>query len=171
MTKSWIRRTGSGFEAIAARVTRPGTGKPNVIRERCGVDPTGLREEDKPYLRRSLLWSAHPGLPLGQPGGTGVEKSAEAIVAPPGEGPNLGLQGADRWIHGRIQPTTASHPPGWAWAIPQGCGGTAPLRKVEAFAVRGVPPQSGLGGVCRFHQSKKPPYTTKYVRWCGRTGS
>jgi hypothetical protein len=54
-----------------------------------GVDPTGLREEDKPYLRRSLLWSVHTGLPHGQPGGTVAEKSAEAIVAVPGEGLHL----------------------------------------------------------------------------------
>jgi hypothetical protein len=47
----------------------------------CGVDPTGLREEDKPYLKRSPPWSLHTGLPHGQPDGTAVEKSAAAIVA------------------------------------------------------------------------------------------
>jgi hypothetical protein len=89
MTKSRIRRTGSGYEAFAAWVTRPGTGKPNGHSERCGVDPTGLREEGKSYLRRSRLWSVHTGLPRQQCRGTEAEKSAEAIVAQPGEGLNL----------------------------------------------------------------------------------
>ena len=65
---------------------------------RCEVDPTGLREEGKPYLRRSPFRSAHTGLPHGQPDGTGAEKSAEAIVVQPDEGLNLLVQGADGWI-------------------------------------------------------------------------
>ena len=44
-------------------VTQPGMGKPDCHSERCGVDPAGLREEGKPYLRRSPLRSAHTGLP------------------------------------------------------------------------------------------------------------
>lgn len=40
-------------------VTRPGTGKPNLSFRTCAVDPADLREEGKPYLRRSLLWSVH----------------------------------------------------------------------------------------------------------------
>jgi hypothetical protein len=55
----------------------------------CEVDPAGLREEDESYLRRSLLWFVHTELPRQECNGTGVEKSAEAIVALPGEGPNL----------------------------------------------------------------------------------
>ena len=43
--------------------TQPGMGKPDGHSERCGVDPAGLREEGKSYLRRSPLRSAHPGLP------------------------------------------------------------------------------------------------------------
>ncbi len=95
MTKSRIRRTGSGYEALAAWVNRQATGKPKGHSERSGVNPTGLREGDKPYLRRSRLWSVHTGLPRQQCSGTGVEKSAEAKVAQPGEGPNLLVQGAE----------------------------------------------------------------------------
>lgn len=35
-------------------------GKAQLSSGAAGVDPTGLREEDKPYLRRSLLWSVTP---------------------------------------------------------------------------------------------------------------
>src|SRR6185312_17486986 len=100
MTKSRIRRTGSGYKANVAWGTRPGTGKPYRHSERCMVDPTGPGEEGTSYLERSPFWSAHTGLPPEQFGGTGVEKSAEAIVAQPGEGLNLLTQGAEgriRW--------------------------------------------------------------------------
>src|SRR5271163_2201715 len=63
MTKSRTRRTGSGYKALQCWVTRPGTGKPDCHSERCGVDPTSLREEGEPYLRRSPPRSAHTGLP------------------------------------------------------------------------------------------------------------
>src|ERR1700736_3256217 len=104
MTKSRMRRTGSGYQAVSAWVTRPGTGTPYSRPERWEVNPPGPREEGQSYLRRSRLWSAHTGLPLEQSCGTGVEKSAEAIVAEPGEGPNLRMQGAD----GRTRGTHSS---------------------------------------------------------------
>src|ERR1017187_6459413 len=63
MTKSRTRRTEIGYKATQYWVTRPGTGKPDCHSECCGVDPAGLREEGKPYLRRSPLWSVHTGLP------------------------------------------------------------------------------------------------------------
>jgi len=66
-----------------------GRGSPIVIRNAVWVDPTGLREEGKSYLRRARPWSAHNGLPPEQSGGTETEQSAEAVVARPGEGPNL----------------------------------------------------------------------------------
>ena len=75
-----MRRTGSGFEAITAWVTRPGTGTPYCHSERCGVNPPHRREEDEPYLRRSPLASGF-GLPSLQNAGIRAEKSAEAIVA------------------------------------------------------------------------------------------
>lgn len=99
MTKSRIRRTGSGYQASVERVTRPGTGKPNSHSGAMRVDPTGSGEEGMSYLGRSPVLSGQIGLLHGQPGGTGREKSAEAIVALPGEGPNLAMQGAD----GRIR--------------------------------------------------------------------
>src|SRR5690348_6983989 len=90
MTKSWIRRTGSGYKAVAALGNPARDGDtPDSHSERCGVDPTSPREGAKPYLRRSRLWSIPNGLPREQSRGTGAEKSAEAIVALPGEGPNL----------------------------------------------------------------------------------
>src|ERR1035441_10596113 len=96
------RRRNRGFDVQKADirpsqrwVIRPGTETPDCHSERCRVNPTGPREEDKPYLRRSPLWSVHTGLPREQSRGTGVEKSAEAIVALPGEGLNLLMQGAD----------------------------------------------------------------------------
>jgi len=70
-------------------VTQPGMGKPDGHSEYCGVDPAGLREEGKPYLRRSPFWSAHTGLPRQQWRGTETEKSAEAVLVQPNEGPNL----------------------------------------------------------------------------------
>jgi hypothetical protein len=39
-------------------VTQPGMGKPDCHSERCGVDPAGLREEGRSYLRRSPALSA-----------------------------------------------------------------------------------------------------------------
>jgi hypothetical protein len=66
-----------------------GWASPIVIRNAVWVDPTGRREEGKSYLRRARSWSAHHGLPLEQSSGTETEQSAEAVVAQPGEGPNL----------------------------------------------------------------------------------
>jgi hypothetical protein len=66
-----------------------GRGSPIVIRNAVRVDPTDLREEGKSYLRRARSWSVQRGLPPEQSGGTQTEQSAEAVVAQPGEGPNL----------------------------------------------------------------------------------
>ena len=60
------------ISGLAAWVNRQATGKPNGHSERSGVNPTGLREEGKSYLRRSLLWSVHTGLPRQQCSGTGA---------------------------------------------------------------------------------------------------
>jgi hypothetical protein len=89
MTKFWTRRTETGYKAVVGGVTQPGMGMPNSHSDASGVDPAGLKEEGRSYLRRSLLWSVHTGLPWAQSRGTGVEKSAEVIVAQPGQGPNL----------------------------------------------------------------------------------
>jgi len=90
------RRRNRGFDVqkpdrrpLQGWITRPGTGKSNLSFRSCGVDPASLREEGKSYLRRSPFWSVHTGLPRQQCRGTGAEKSAEAVVAQPGEGPNL----------------------------------------------------------------------------------
>src|SRR5208282_85332 len=53
MTKSRTRRTGSGYKANVAWVTRPGTGMPDSHAERRMVNPTGPREEGASYLERS----------------------------------------------------------------------------------------------------------------------
>src|SRR5713226_117374 len=94
MTKSRIRRTESGYKASVAWVTRPGTGMPDRHSERHAgkSDGSGRRRH---VLPREVSGSVQNiGLPHGKPDGTGPEKSAEAIVAPPGEGPNLPMQGA-----------------------------------------------------------------------------
>src|ERR1700693_1833383 len=81
MTKSRIRRTGSGYKASVAWVTRPGTGKPDHHSERHAgrSDGSGRRRH---VLPREVSGSVQSiGLPRGQPGGMGLEKSAEAIVA------------------------------------------------------------------------------------------
>src|SRR5882724_12148900 len=81
MTKSRIRRIGSGYQASVVRVTRPGTGKPNGHSERHAgrSDGSGRRRH---VLPREVSGSVQKiGLPHGQPGGTEPEKSAEAIVA------------------------------------------------------------------------------------------
>src|SRR2546422_6240067 len=93
MTKSRIGRTGSGYQASVAWVTRPGTGKPYGHSERHAgrSDRSGRRRH---VLPREVSGSVQSiGLPHGQPGGMGPEKSAEAIVA-----------GAAWWFHakGRI---------------------------------------------------------------------
>ena len=93
MTKSRIRRTGSGYQANVVWVTRPGTGKPNGHSEHHAgrSDGSGRRRHVLPREVSSAVQSI--GLPHGQPGGMGLEKSAEAIVA-----------GAGLWFHakGRI---------------------------------------------------------------------
>src|SRR6266516_6767923 len=97
MTKSRKRRTGSsrvaggcgGYQANVIWVTRPGTGMPDCHSENRMVDPTRPGEEGTSYLERSPFRSVHTRLPQQQCDGTGSEKSAEAVVARPGEGPNL----------------------------------------------------------------------------------
>src|ERR1700683_264207 len=81
MTKSRSRRTASGYKASAVRVTRPGTGMPYGHSERHAgrSDGSGRRRH---VLPREVSGSVQSiGLPHGQPGGMGLEKSAEAIVA------------------------------------------------------------------------------------------
>src|SRR5271156_4968286 len=94
MTQSRIRRIGSGYKASVAWVTRPGTGTPDRHSERHAgrSDGSGRRRHVSPREVSSPVQNI--GLPHGQPGGTGLEKSAEAIVAQSGEGPNLPMQGA-----------------------------------------------------------------------------
>ena len=58
-----------------------GRKSPIVIRNVVRVDPTGLREEGKSYLRRARSWSKHYRLPLEQSSGIQIEQSAEAVVA------------------------------------------------------------------------------------------
>jgi hypothetical protein len=102
MTKSRIRRIGSddigyrgGYQASVGWVTRPGTGRPDRHSERHAgkSDGSGRRRHVLPREISGPVQSN--GLPHGQSGGTGLEKSAEAIVALPGEGPNLAMQGAE----------------------------------------------------------------------------
>src|SRR5229473_3575400 len=94
MTKSRIRRIGSGYKASVVWVTRPGTGMPYGHSERHAgrSDGSGRRKDILPREVSGPVQSI--GLPHEQSGGMGQEKSAEAIVAPPGEGPNLPMQGA-----------------------------------------------------------------------------
>src|SRR5260370_27728318 len=94
MTKSRIRRIGSGYKASMAWATRPGTGTPDRHSERYAgrSDGSGRRRHILPREISGPVQSI--GLPHGQPGGRGSEKSAEAIVVQPGEGPNLPMQGA-----------------------------------------------------------------------------
>src|ERR1700674_5941069 len=94
MTKSRIRRTGSGYKASVVWVTRPGTGMPYRHSERHAgkSDGSGRRRH---ILPREVSGSVQSiGLPPGQPGGVGQEEAAEAIEPKPGEGPNLPMQGA-----------------------------------------------------------------------------
>jgi len=72
-----------------AWVTRPATGEPNSHADVMGVDPARPGEEGMSCLERSPIRSVHTRTTAGRPDGTGSEKSAEAIVAQPGEGPNL----------------------------------------------------------------------------------
>ena len=164
-----MRRTGSGFEAITAWVTRPGTGTPYCHSERCGVNPPHRREEDEPYLRRSPLASGF-GLPSLQNAGIRAEKSAEAIVA------TVAVRSSRRAefsiVGSRLQDANTGSADNSATAEPRLGGEAEPTCWVR-------------GGPCRFrhltdpcpwrllplHQSEKPPYTIKYVRWCGRTGA
>src|SRR5579863_8000532 len=101
MTQSRMRRTGSddtshrgGYKASVVWATRPGTGTPNCHSEHHAgrSDVSGRRRH---VLPREVSGSVQNiGLPCGQPYGKAPEKSAEAIVALPGEGPNLPMQGA-----------------------------------------------------------------------------
>src|SRR6059036_3098333 len=84
MTKSRMRRTGSGYKASVVWVTRPGTGTPDRHSERHAgkSDAAGRRRHVLPREVSSSVQSS--GLPHGQLGGKEREKSAEAIVAQPG---------------------------------------------------------------------------------------
>ena len=151
-------------------VTQPGMGKPDGHSEYCGVDPAGLREEGKPYLRRSPFWSAHTGLPRQQWRGTEAEKSAEAIVATTGEGLNLRMLGADdvdsmtAWIANSADPNGPVCASAWRH------GGTD-LQRSRRSSLFTASYRSGPWRITiAFQRLKKPPYTSKYVRWCGRTG-
>lgn len=65
------------------------------------------------------------GQPHGQPGGTGPEKSAEAIVARPDEGPNLPNARSRRSISMNTeQQKGGSHP------ADGGMGGTQPSKNI-----------------------------------------
>src|ERR1035438_5206130 len=89
MTKPRMRRTASGYKARVARVTRPGTGMPHRHSER-HAGKSDVCSKRRLLLPREVSSSVRSsGLPHRQPGGKGPEKSAEAIVAQPGEGPNL----------------------------------------------------------------------------------
>jgi|HubBroStandDraft_3_1064219.scaffolds.fasta_scaffold895517_2 hypothetical protein len=72
-----------------AWVTRPATGMPDSHADVMGVDPTRPGEEGMSYLERSPIRSVHTRTTAGATRWDGSEKSAEAIVAQPGEGPNL----------------------------------------------------------------------------------
>src|SRR6266550_3736952 len=98
MTKSRMRRTGSGYQASVVWVTRPGTGTPNRHSEHHAgrSDESGRRRHVLPREIFGLVGDTRR-LPHGKPDGTESEKSAEAIVAQPGEGLNLRMQGAEGW--------------------------------------------------------------------------
>src|SRR5438876_6540464 len=163
MTKSRIGRTGSGYQASVAWVTRPGTGKPNGHSDRHPGRPdrSGRRRHVLPREVSSSVQRI--GLPHGPPGGMGLEKSAEAIVA----GAALWFRakgrifrcreqsGETRWVD---RPAIALPRTGWRFR-----GAVArrnqPAAFEEAMATHGIPSATGLGaGVVRFHLLKKPPY-------------
>jgi len=100
------RRRNRGFDVQEADMRpfqRGSAGK----RRRCPIAiQTPRGRSDEPARRSQVLPEEisvlvrHTGLPQQQCRGTGAEKSAEAIVAQPGEGLNLLMQGADgrfRW--------------------------------------------------------------------------
>jgi hypothetical protein len=64
------------------------TGKPNSHTD-LTVDPTNPGQKGTSYLERSPAPSRSDETILRASGGEGREKSAEVIVARPGEGPNL----------------------------------------------------------------------------------
>src|SRR5260370_9565203 len=110
MTKSRIRRIGSGYKASMAWATRPGTGTPDRHSERYAgrSDGSGRRRHILPREISGPVQSIV--LPHGQPGGRGSEKSAEAIVVQPGEGPNLPMQGAGGQFRLTRSSSKGTHP-------------------------------------------------------------
>src|SRR5438874_6626220 len=80
MTKSRMRRTGSGYQASVVWVTRPGTGTPNRHSEHHAgrSDGSGRRRHVLPREIFDLVGDTRQ-LPHGKPVGTGSEKSAEVV--------------------------------------------------------------------------------------------
>ena len=133
----------------------------------CGVDPTSLREEGKPYLRRSPLWSAHTGLLRQQCRGTGPEKSAEAIVAAAAVGPRrraeFSIAGSRLEDPRAGQPTTAPHPIGSyrvVRATAQQCGGTDLLCQWRLLPPR----HPEVNGPWRLHAARSIEETAVYIK-------
>src|SRR5271165_707897 len=112
MTKSRIRRTGSGgavdrrggYQARVGNPARDGEAPKSCGRHAGKSDVSGRRWHVFPWeISRSVR---NLGLPHRQPGGREREKSAEAIVATLGEGPNLSNARSRGDERGAAPPTT-----------------------------------------------------------------
>src|SRR6266853_5781758 len=95
MTKSWTRRTETGYEAIVGGVTQPGMGMPDSHSDASGVDPAGPREEGRSYLRRSRLWSVHTRTTVGAIPRDKSREVSRGHSSPTGRRTKSLMQGAD----------------------------------------------------------------------------
>lgn len=164
------------------RVTRPRTGKPNshFVAIDGKSDANGRRSHNLPceISGRVSDLATEADYQFGQPAGRLVEKSAEAVVAEPGEGPNFSMQGAvgedSRSMEQQKRkldslPPQAEGEPLHRSATGDGDTGTEAQEVLQSLPV--ISPARALTiFMMRYTHRTEPPYTSKYVRWCGRTG-
>jgi hypothetical protein len=173
MTKSHVRRTETGYKANVGGATHPRMETPNRRSDASMVDPADGREEGKPYLRRSRFSSACHGPTLEQSRALGSEKSAEAVVAagavrprPRAESSIAGSRLHDSTLGSAVNSAIIYRSRG-----PRHSGEAEPTCCARGgIAVGDIQQRTSPGGLWPLDQSEKPPYTSKYVRWCGRTG-
>ena len=155
-----------------AWVTLPGTGTPDCHSERYAgrSDGSGRRRH---VLPREVSGSVQSiGLPHGQPGGTGLEKSAEAIVAEVtstlrrAESSNAGSRLRDSMTG---LAANSAGPYGMARSTARWRGGTDLPRSRRLYQSRHLA-RNGPWRLTALNRLKKPPYTASTYGGVGGRG-
>ena len=173
MTKSRMRRTGSGYKASVGWVTRPGTGKPDAHSERHAgkSDAAGRRRH---VLPREVSNSVqNTGLPSRV---TEWEGAGEVSRSHSSSGASRPLRRAESSIAGsRLMGPMADSAGNSAtsyrvaWATMQQRGGTDLLYWWRLLPSTALNRKRALAAYAALPIEETAVYV-KYVRWCGRTG-